>query len=137
MRKPTAVVQVKLRIREAERLKLEAAAKRNGVTMNGEMAARIARTFRDQAALEISQLVEDVRRSLGPLLADTHDLMMSGEAARSADELVALVQPLLTAGAIAGPAVAQIGAAIEKYLVTKRAAEIEARLRLVRIGAQS
>jgi hypothetical protein len=136
-RKPTETVQVNLRIKESERRKLEAAALRNGVSLNAEMAARLARTFRQTAALEIDQLAENVGRYLGPLVANTHDLMMSGEAARAVDELIALVQPLLAVGSIAGPAGAEIRAAIDKILVNKHAVEIEARLRLIKIGAQS
>lgn len=137
MRNPTAFVQVKLRIRGAEHAQLAAAAKRNGVTMSGEMAARLARTLRDQGTYEVSQMAVDVRRALGPLLENAHAVAMSGEAARAADDLVALVQPLLDAGVIDGPTGAEIRAAIDRYIVTKRASEIVARQRLIKIGASS
>jgi hypothetical protein len=136
-RKPTETVQVNLRIKELERRRLEAAAQKNGVSLNAEMAARLARTFRQGEEWEANQLVENVNRYLGPVVANAHELAMSGEAARAVDELIALVQPLLAVGSIAGPAGAEIRAAIDKILVNKHAVEIEARLRLIKIGAQS
>jgi hypothetical protein len=138
-RKPTDIVQINLRIRELERRKLEAAAKKSGVSLNGEMAARIARTFRQTAEWEANQLAENVSRFLGPLLADVHELTKSGELIRAADELIALIQPLLAIGLIDGPAGAEIRAAIERYSVVKRMIEIEAGRRLGKMntaGAQ-
>src|SRR5271167_3600851 len=94
-RKPTDTVQINLRIKEAERRKLEAAAKSNGVSLNAEMAARIARTFRQTAMLEIDQLNENASRYLGPLLADVHELNKRGDLMQAADKVIALIQPLL------------------------------------------
>ncbi len=122
-RKPTAIVQVNLRIREAERRKLEAAAKRNEVSMNAEIVARIARTFREAKAIEVDQLAENVARYLGPLVADSHELAKTGDLVRAADEVVALVQ----AGDSAGVA---MNAAIARYGKVKRMIEIEAGIRL-------
>src|SRR5271169_303317 len=119
-RKPTDVVQINLRIREAERRKLEAAAKSNAVSLNAEMAARIARTFRQTAMLEVDQLAENVGRYLKPLLADAHELAKGGDLVRAADELIALIQPLLATRLIDGPSGAEIRAAIDKYSVVKR-----------------
>jgi hypothetical protein len=136
MRNPAETVQVNLRIKEAERLRVEAAARENGVSLNAEMAARLARTFRQGDEWEANQLVENVRRSFGPLVEKAHEMAMSAEAERAVDALVALIQPLLAAGSIAGPAAAEIKAAIDTILANRGAREAEARIRLARIGAQ-
>jgi|SRR5208283_1562586 len=140
MRKPTATVQVNLRIKERERRRLEAAAERNGVSMNAEIGARIARTFRETATLEIDQLLENARRSLGPLADAAHERAQIADLIHAADKLVGLVQPLLAIGLIDGPAGAEIRATIDNYILVKRAIDIEAgiRLRSARMpGAQS
>jgi hypothetical protein len=127
MRNPDAFVQVKIRLKESEHALVAAAAERNGTTMSGEMAARIARTFRDQAAYDVTQMATDVWRFLNPFLENAHKVAMSAEAARAADRMAAV--------AIESPAGGELREAAEAYRNTVRAAEILARQRLVKIGA--
>jgi len=132
-RKPTDTVQINLRLKEAERRKLEAAAKRNGVSINSEMTSRIARTFRDTAMIDADQAAENISRQLGPLLADTHELNKQGDLIRAADALISLIQPLLATRLIDGPTGDEIRAAIDRLIVVKRMIEIEAGRRLSRM----
>lgn len=134
-RNPTDIVQINLRIRESERLKLEVAARENGTSINAEMAARLARTFRQTVLFEANQMIQDIKRDLEPLVANTHDLKLSNEATRAADELVALLLPLLGAGILDGQKGAEIKAAIDKYLVAQDVIKGEARKRFLKIGA--
>ncbi|HZZ23189.1 MAG TPA: hypothetical protein VFE60_11715 [Roseiarcus sp.] len=123
LRKLTDTVQINLRIKEAERRRLEAAAKDNGVSINAEMAARLARTFRQTAMLEIDQLAENVSRFLKPLLADAHELAKSGDLIRAADDMAALL-------ASSSSDQDAITAAIDRYGKVKRMIEIEAGIRV-------
>jgi hypothetical protein len=123
-RKPTAIVQVNLRIREAERRKLEAAAKRNGVSMNGEIAARLARTFRETKTIEADQLIENVSRYLKPLADAAHERAKTADLIQAADKLVAL----LTSDY---PAQDTIQAAVGRYGVVKHMIQIEAGIRVL------
>ena len=129
-RKPTETVQVNLRIKKAERRKLEAAAQKNGVSLNAEMAARLARTFRQGEEWEANQLAENVNRFLEPLLANVHELTKLGDLIQAADDLVALIRP-------EDPAA---DAALGKYREVKHMISIEAGRRLGKMntaGAQS
>jgi hypothetical protein len=90
-RELTETVQVQLRIKERERLQLAAAAEANGVSLNAEMAARIARTFRQDREWRSEQLAENVARYLGPIAADVHEIAMRGDLMRVADAMAALL----------------------------------------------
>jgi hypothetical protein len=125
-RKPTETVQVNLRIKESERRKLAAAAERNGVSLNAEMAARLARTFRQGEEREANQLAENVNRFLSPLLANVHELTKLGDLIRAADDLIALIRP-------DDPAA---HAPLEKYREVKHMIEIEAGRRLGKMNTQ-
>jgi len=118
-RKPIAFSQLKLRLKLAERRELEIAAEHNGTTLNGEIGARI----RQREMLDTWRLAQDVRRCLGPLVDNAHELAKSGDLIRATDEIVALVQ----AGEPTGAA---MEAAIARYGRVKRMIEIEAGIRL-------
>jgi Arc-like DNA binding domain len=139
-RKPGDIVQINLRVRESERLKLEAAAREHGTSINAEMAARLANTFRQTVLFEANQVLENLS-SLKPLLNGAHELGKNGDLMRAADGVIALIEPLLAARAIDGPAGAEIRAAIEKYTLAKNTIKNEAgKLALktsAEVGAQS
>jgi hypothetical protein len=54
-RKPMQVVQVNLRLREALRRKLEAAARQRGVSLNFEMTDRLAKSFDQEEAKALAE----------------------------------------------------------------------------------
>jgi hypothetical protein len=64
MRKSTTVVQFKLRIREGLRRKVEAAAIRNEVSANAEMAARLENSFDADAGAQLDAVVTQATKVL-------------------------------------------------------------------------
>jgi hypothetical protein len=116
-------VQINLRIKERERRQLEAAAESNGVSLNAEMAARIARTFRQEEQDEAARSAENLSYLLKPLVDDLHELAKAGDLIRAADEL----ETIILANSPVGAATA---AAIGRYRTVKRMIEIEAGIRL-------
>jgi hypothetical protein len=90
-RNPTDTVQINLRIKERERAQLAAAAEANGVSLNAEMAARLARSLRQAKEWEADQLAENVSRYLGPLATDVHGIAMRGDLIRVAGVMAALL----------------------------------------------
>jgi hypothetical protein len=68
-RKPMQVVQVNLRIREGLRRKLEAAAKKRGVSLNFEMTDRLARSFEGETFQDLESGVARVAQKLELLAA--------------------------------------------------------------------
>lgn len=130
--KPAAFSQLKLRLTEAERRDLEVAAERNGYTLNQEVRARI----QQRSLLDVWRLAEDVRRYLGPLIENGHELAKANDVASLTEALIDLVQPLLAIGVIDGPTAHEIRAIIERYSVVKRmiAIELAQRARQMRTG---
>jgi hypothetical protein len=59
-RKPSDVVQYKLRIREELRRRLEHAAKKRGVSVNYEMAARLKESFDREELLNLGRIRSDM-----------------------------------------------------------------------------
>jgi len=91
-RKPTAIVQYKLRIREALRRRIEAAAKARRVSANAEMAQRLEQSFEQRehvsVALSASSL-EVITARLGELL---HAINVQGDLLRAVEELLAAIE---------------------------------------------
>ena len=52
VRKPTAIVGLKVRLREPLRKKLEVAAKKKGVSLNAELVARLEESFLGEGLLD-------------------------------------------------------------------------------------
>jgi hypothetical protein len=94
-RQPNDVVQVNLRIKEHERRKLEAAAKANRTTLNGEIAGRVMRTFETEQLLTAEQVAENINRYLAPLVGDLHLLNVSNSYRQAVGKLLALIRPLV------------------------------------------
>jgi len=61
-RKPTDIVQYKLRIRESLRRRIEHAAKKRGLSANQEMAIRLEHSFELETVRKLEFLVEDLAK---------------------------------------------------------------------------
>jgi hypothetical protein len=123
-------VQVNLRIKEHERRRLEKTAKENGVSLNAEMAARLARTFQQQQLLDVDQVHENLFRTFKPLLEDVHGLMRTQPLMRAVDDLLRLIQPLLATRVIDGPTGQAVREAIDKIHLLESTIDTEAGRRL-------
>ncbi len=91
-RKPTAIVQYKLRIREALRRRIEAAAKARRVSANAEMAQRLEQSFEQQEHVSVALSacsLEVITARLGELL---HPINVQGDLLRAVEELLAVVE---------------------------------------------
>jgi hypothetical protein len=64
-RKPSAIVQYKLRIRETLRRRIEQAAKQHGVSANQEMVSRLERSFELEEIRELGHVAGDMTTLLG------------------------------------------------------------------------
>jgi hypothetical protein len=87
-RKPTVVVQVGLRIREALRRRVEQAAAKRGVSINTEIAMRLDRSFDQEAQNEIGFLSVHLGNSVSRLETLLDDLKRQGVLIRVVKELV-------------------------------------------------
>jgi hypothetical protein len=84
-RKPTALVQLKIRMREDLRKRIEREADRSGVSLNVEMARRLARSF------EIDKQNAELRREIQEKTKQVDDLLLQGG---GAEELKKMIDPL-------------------------------------------
>ena len=132
-RKPTDTVQINLRLKESERRRLEAAAKEHQVSLNAEMAARLQQTFQQHQLLEVDRVHENMKRELGPVLADIQGLISNSKHTHAVDGLIRLIQPLLAARIIDGPTGQAIREAIEAIRLAEGVIELEAGKRLLRM----
>ena len=122
-RKPTETVQINLRIKEAERRRLEASAKERQISMNAEITMRLAQTFQQQQLLDVDLAHENMKRELGPMLVDINELNRSSELTRAVDILIRHIQPLLAARIIDGPTGQAIREDIEAICLAESAIE--------------
>ena len=89
-RKPTATAQLKLRIREDLRRRLEATAKKRAVSLNSELVWRLQQSLDHELLLKFGELVGDLdvidarlgetlisRNSLGDLMRNTEALLVA------------------------------------------------------------
>jgi hypothetical protein len=60
-KKPDAIVQVKLRIRERLRRRLTEAAKKRGVAVNYEMMSRLERSFEQESIRALDEIAPDIQ----------------------------------------------------------------------------
>ena len=126
-RKATDTVQINLRLKEAERLRLVAAARRSSApTFNRFLAGTLMNALDQGRLLDAAQAVEHVSRALQPLLSDLHELNVSGDYRRAVGKLLSLLRPLLATRAIGGAAGEAIRATIDEIDIADRVFEIEA-----------
>lgn len=86
-RKPSAILDYKLRIRETLRRRLEQAAKR-GVSINAEMASRLERSFEQESQRTIDMTAADIATSWGRFAGAFHELNKQGDLLRAVEALI-------------------------------------------------
>jgi Arc-like DNA binding domain len=86
-RKPSAVLDYKLRIRESLRRQLAQAAEKHGVSMNAEMVRRLEESFTRESNRSIGENARLIQTSAESIIAATRVLeaKLSGEGAVKAD----------------------------------------------------
>lgn len=84
-RKPAAIVQYKLRIREVLRRRIEQAAKKRGVSANYEMSSRLERSFEQEALRTIDQIADDTAVNWAKFGEMFHELAKQGDLLRAAE----------------------------------------------------
>ena len=92
-RKPTATAQLKLRIREDLRRRLEATAKKRAVSLNSELVWRLQQSLDQELLLKFGELVRDldvIDARLGETLIN-RDLL--GDLMRDTEALLAEIDP--------------------------------------------
>ena len=94
-RDPNATVQVNLRIKERERRLLLEAATRNHTTLNGEMAARVMRSFEQDHLATLRHWANDQEAVLLSLFGNIDELRQQEALIRASESLMARIQPLL------------------------------------------
>ncbi len=67
-RKPTDIVQVKLRLMEGIRQGLAQAAKRSGRSLNGEIAWRLERSFEAEGVADLKRQIEELSTQVQALI---------------------------------------------------------------------
>jgi hypothetical protein len=74
-RKPTAIVGLKVRLREPLRKKLEVAAKKKGVSLNAELVARLEESFLGEGLMDrIDKILASLNKRIAHLVALQEDL---------------------------------------------------------------
>lgn len=89
-RKPTDTIQVNLRIKEALRRRLEAAAKQHDVSLNGEMINRLVASFDRADLITLSGVTERIKRAANLMryAAEVESRTMQEELMEAAEELI-------------------------------------------------
>jgi hypothetical protein len=70
--KPPAIVNLKLRIRESLRRKIEVAAKKNDTSLNAEFVKRVEASFQHEEAVELSAIVAEANETFGKIDWDAY-----------------------------------------------------------------
>jgi hypothetical protein len=118
-RKETALLQYKLRIREALRRKIAKAAEKRGVSANYEMTWRLEQSFEREDMFSIHDVAEDLRIVWARCGNAFHELNKQGDLMRAAEALMKAVEQLPE---ISGP----IQTALKKTKAAMQLIEIEA-----------
>jgi hypothetical protein len=87
-RKPSAVLQTKLRIRETLRRRIEQAAKKRGVSSNYEMTSRLERSFEQEAARSIDMVAVAIETAWARHEQANHILGYQGDLTRASEALL-------------------------------------------------
>ena len=77
-RKSTAIVQLKLRLRENLRAQLEASAKKGGHSLNQDIVNRLAASFAMEEIMGLSDKVDQVNRALDDMRAKLQAVVIHG-----------------------------------------------------------
>jgi hypothetical protein len=97
-RDPNATVQLNLRIKEHERVRLEAAARSKGVSLNGLISALVMDGLKQERLLTQQHVLDSIEIQLKPLLTLTLELGVSVDYRRTVSNLLALLQPVVMLG---------------------------------------
>ena len=92
---PSSKVQINLRVSPEERDALTAEAKARRTTFNGYVTWLIFSAKEQARLLDARQVLSDAVGTLEPLLANAHDLEMSGSYRRAVGKLLLLLRPLM------------------------------------------
>jgi hypothetical protein len=111
-RKPTDIVQLKLRIRETLRRRIEAAAKKRQVSANYEMTSRLQQSFDQEAQRTIDAIAADIKTHWLRFGDAWHDLNKQGALWQAAEALIAALPAESRAREPVANAVAQVEQAI-------------------------
>jgi hypothetical protein len=87
-RKPSALLQYKLRIRESLRRRIEQAAKKRGVSANYEMTSRLERSFEQEAARSIDMVAGAIEIAWARHEQANHVLGYQGDLTRASEALL-------------------------------------------------
>jgi hypothetical protein len=88
-RKPSDVVQLKIRLREHQRRRLEREAKRRGVSLSYEMTSRIERSFEQENVRGIDVIRADMETAWARYGDAMHRLNMQGDLVQAVETLLA------------------------------------------------
>jgi hypothetical protein len=130
-RKPSALLQYKLRIREGLRRQIETAAKKRGVSLNYEMTFRLEDSFRQERLRELDTVGQDMINTWARYGSAVHELNKQGD-------LIRAVEALLKLPADADPADREDATANVRRVIAfieKEAAQLPRRMRTT--GASS
>jgi hypothetical protein len=87
-RKPSAILQYKLRIREPLRRRIEKAATKNGVSANAEMNSRLERSFNQESVRSIDVVATHLSNTVDRIDTVAHGLNKQGDLLRVTEALL-------------------------------------------------
>lgn len=111
-RKPSAVLDYKLRIRETLRRRIEQSAKKRGVSINAEMSSRLERSYDQDRQRTIDETAGDIAASWGRWGDALHRLNKQGDLARAVEALIAALPTEMREEGKIGAAVAKAKAVL-------------------------
>ena len=85
MRKPSDIAQLKLRIREDLRRRLEQAAKKRDVSLNFEMTDRLRASFDQEAHRKIDQIASGLENVWQRFARETRDRLQTAKLMNAAE----------------------------------------------------
>jgi hypothetical protein len=91
LRKPSAILDYKLRIREILRRRIEAAAKQRGVSLNYEMTSRLERSFDQESQRTIDDTARGIELHWAHWEAAFHKLNRQSDLLIAAEALIKVI----------------------------------------------
>jgi hypothetical protein len=112
-RKPSDIVQPNLRIREDLRRRLEAVAKKRGVSLNFEMTERLKASFDQGDLVKISRVATDMENVWTRYARETEDRLQTQKLMNAAEYLVRELPPEVQDREVVKRAIARVQESIE------------------------
>jgi hypothetical protein len=122
-RKPTAYVTYKIRLREALRRPIEAAAKKGGHSINRELINRIEDSFGQQTERALDDIASDMNIAWSRFSERFLRLELNEELTRAVDALLSEVDKLAPTAKLDAPAVTKVVEAAAKVRSIRKADE--------------